>query len=36
MTLDVDSNETAALNLYRKLDFKEFRESAGYIKKFNL
>lgn len=36
MTLDVDSDETAALNLYRKLDFKEFKESAGYIKKFNL
>jgi len=33
MTLDTD--ETAALNLYRKLGFKEYGESAGYVKKFN-
>ncbi len=33
MTLDAD--ETAALNLYRKLGFKEYGESAGYVKKFN-
>lgn len=36
MALDVETDEIAAPNLYRKLDFKEFRESAGYIKKFNL
>jgi len=33
MTLDTD--ETAALNLYRKLGFKEYGESAGYVKHFN-
>jgi len=35
VALDVDSDESAALNLYRKLDFIEFGESAGYVKKFN-
>jgi len=35
MALDVESDERAALNLYKKLDFMEFGESAGYIKKFN-
>ena len=36
MALDVGCDETVALNLYRKLDFREFKESAGYVKKFNL
>ncbi len=36
MALDVESNEIAALNLYRKLGFKEFGESAGYVKKLIL
>jgi len=35
MALDVEPHESAALNLYRKLDFKEFGESAGYVKKFS-
>jgi len=35
IVLDVESNETAALNLYTKLNFMNFGESAGYIKKFN-
>lgn len=35
VALDVETNEMAARNLYRKLDFKEFGESAGYVKKLN-
>lgn len=35
MALDVESDESAALNLYRKLGFREFGESAGYVKKFH-
>ncbi|MFQ6064139.1 MAG: GNAT family N-acetyltransferase [Candidatus Bathyarchaeia archaeon] len=35
ITLDVEADENAALNLYKKLDFKEYGESAGYVKKFN-
>jgi len=35
MVLDVESDESAALSLYRKLDFVEFGESVGYVKKFN-
>jgi len=35
MALDVEPNESAALNLYRKLGFMEFEESAGYIKKLS-
>jgi len=35
MVLDVEPDEGAALNLYRKLGFIEFRESTGYVKKFN-
>ena len=33
--LDVESNESTALSLYSKLDFMEFGESVGYVKKFN-
>jgi ribosomal protein S18 acetylase RimI-like enzyme len=35
MALDVEPDDVAALNLYRKLGFKEFGESNGYVKKFS-
>lgn len=34
IVLDVGSKDVAVLNLYRKLNFKEFGKSIGYIKKF--
>jgi ribosomal protein S18 acetylase RimI-like enzyme len=36
MALDVEPNETAPVNLYRKLGFTEFGKSAGYVKKFDV
>jgi len=36
VALDVGANEVAALSLYRKLEFMEFGEAAGYFKKFDL
>lgn len=35
MALDVEPDDVAALNLYRKLGFKDFGESKGYVKKFS-
>jgi len=36
VALDVELDEVAALNLYRKLGFKEFGESKGYVKKLDV
>jgi ribosomal protein S18 acetylase RimI-like enzyme len=36
MTLDVEPDENAAVNLYRKLGFTEFGKSSGYVKKFDV
>ena len=33
MALDVRPRDIAAVNMYRKLNFEEFGESAGYVKK---
>lgn len=35
IALDVEPNEVAALNLYRKLGFRDFGDSKGYVKKFS-